>query len=121
MTSLLLPKLKDDCDVKSSNPGNWDSQAPTTFNQVASSLDYKAPGEVKNISSVPTVWARPLSMEMALHNDAYPIREQMIIQWQGMLAVLALAEVRGFPIKAQLLELGTKKDHHIFARSLYEL
>ena len=121
MTSLLLPKLKDDCDVKSSNPGNWDSQAPTTFNQVASSLDYKAPGEVKNISSVPTVWARPLSMEMALHNDAYPIREQMIIQWQGMLAVLALAEVRGFPIKAQLIELGTKKDHHIFARSLYEL
>jgi len=121
MTSLLLPKLKDDCDVKSASPGNWDSQVPTTFNQVASSLDYKAPGEVKNISSVPTVWARPLSMEMALHNDAYPIREQMIIQWQGMLAVFALAEVRGFPIKAQLLELGTKKDNHIFARSLYEL
>lgn len=121
MTSLLLPKLKDDCDVKSGNAGTWDTQAPTTFNQVASSLDYKAPGEVKNISSVPTIWARPLSMEMALHNDAYPIREQMIIQWQGMLAVLALAEVRGFPIKAQLLELGAKKDNHIFARSLYEL
>lgn len=121
MTSLLLPKLKDDCDVKSGNIGSWDAQAQTTFNQVANSLDYKAPGEVKNISSVPTVWARALSMEMALHNNAYPIREQMIIQWQGMLAVLALAEVWGFPIKAQLLELKAKKDHHIFARSLYEL
>ncbi|WP_217359991.1 hypothetical protein [Anabaena sp. UHCC 0253] len=109
MTSLLLPKLKDDCDVKSGNSGSWNSQGITTFNQVASSLDYKAPGEVKSVSSVPTVWARPLSVEMALHNDAYPIREQMIIQWQGMLAALALAEVRNFPIKAQLLELGTKK------------
>ncbi|MEH2284792.1 MAG: hypothetical protein V7K90_26305 [Nostoc sp.] len=120
-SALLLPKLKDDCDVKSGNPGIWDSQATKAFNDVASSLDYKAPGEVKSVSSVPTVWARPLSMEMALHNDAYPIREQMIIQWQGMLAALALAEVRGFPIKAQLLELGTKKDSHVFARSLYEL
>jgi len=119
--ALLLPKLKDDCDVKSGNPGIWDYQAPKAFNDVASSLDYKAPGEVKSISSVPTVWARPLSMEMALHNDAYPIREQMITQWQGMLAALALAEVRNFPIKAQLVELGVKKNTHVFARSLYEL
>ena len=83
MTSLLLPRLKDDCDVKSGVAGVWDAQAPNTFNQVASSLDYKAPGEIKNISSVPTIWARPLSVEMALHNDRYPIREQIIVQWQG--------------------------------------
>ncbi|MEY3331824.1 MAG: hypothetical protein RLZZ176_124 [Cyanobacteriota bacterium] len=120
-SALLLPKLKDDCDVKSGNPGIWDAQAPKAFNDVASSLDYKAPGEVKSVSSVPTVWARPLSMEMALHNDAYPIREQMITQWQGMLAALALAEVRGFPIKAQLLQLGDQKSNHVFAHSLYEL
>jgi hypothetical protein len=120
-SALLLPKLKDDCDVKSGNPGIWDAQAPKAFNDVASSLDYKAPGEVKSVSSVPTVWARPLSMEMALHNDAYPIREQMITQWQGMLAALALAEVWGFPIKAQLLQLGDQKSNHVFARSLYEL
>ena len=120
-SALLLPKLKDDCDVKSGNPGIWDAQAPKAFNDVASSLDYKAPGEVKSVSSVPTVWARPLSMEMALHNDAYPIREQMITQWQGMLAALALAEVWGFPIKAQFLQLGDQKSNHVFARSLYEL
>ncbi|MBD2145660.1 hypothetical protein [Sphaerospermopsis sp. FACHB-1194] len=120
-SALLLPKLKNDCDVTSGNPGIWDTQAPKAFNDVASSLDYKAPGAVTSVSSVPTVWARALSMEMALHNDAYPIREQMITQWQGMLAVLALAEVRNFPIKSQLLELETKKSNHVFARSLYEL
>jgi len=120
-SALLLPKLKDDSDVKSGTPGKWDAQPAKAFNDIASSLDYKAPGEVKNISSVPTLWGRPLSMEMALHNDAYPIRQQMITQWHGMLAVLALAEIRGFPLRAELLELGTKKDSHIFARSLYEL
>ncbi|BAZ91177.1 hypothetical protein [Cylindrospermopsis raciborskii] len=121
MAHLLLPQLKDDCDVKSGTAGVWDAQAPTTFDQVGTSLDYAAPGEIKNISSVPTIWARPLSVEMALHNDKYPIREQIIVQWQGMLTVLALAEVRAFPIKAQPLELGARKDKNLFARSLYEL
>jgi hypothetical protein len=37
-SALLLPKLKDDCDVKSGNPGIWDAQAPKAFNDVASSL-----------------------------------------------------------------------------------
>lgn len=57
MAHLLLPKLKDDCDVISGNAGVWDAQAPTTFDKVATSLDYRAPGEIKNISSVPTIWA----------------------------------------------------------------
>jgi hypothetical protein len=119
---LVLPKLKRDSDVKSSDtPGKWEAQPAKAFQDVASSLDYKAPGEMKSVSSVPTMWARPLSMEMALHNPYYPIRDEMVQQWQGMLAAVALAEVRRFPITAQLLELGQVKDQNPFARSLYEL
>ena len=104
---LLLPKLKSDSDVRPSDQaGKWDAQDFKTFGDVASSLDYKSPGQVKSVSSVPTIWARPLSMQMALHNKAYPIHRQMIDQWQGMLAALALAETRRFPLSAQLLELG---------------
>jgi len=117
---LLLPKLKPDSDVRPiDESGKWESQRPKAFQDVASSLDYKAPGDVKSVSSVPTMWARPLSMEMALHNDKYPIRDQMIEQWQGMLSAIALAEVRGFPLTAQLLELGELK-HEDFAHSLFE-
>ncbi|NEP83596.1 MAG: hypothetical protein F6K39_38985, partial [Okeania sp. SIO3B3] len=102
---LVLPKLKRDSDVRASDtPGKWDAQQKKAFQDVASSLDYKAPGAVKSVSSVPTMWARPLSMEMALHNPYYPIRAEMVQQWQGMLAALALAEVRRFPITAQFLD-----------------
>ncbi len=119
---LLLPKLKQDSDVRASDEaGKWDAQDFESFGKVASSLDYKSPGRVKSVSSVPTIWARPLSMEMALHNKAYPIRQQMIEQWQGMLAAIALAEVRRFPLAAQLLELGELRHQDPFARSLYEL
>ena len=119
---LVLPKLKRDSDVKSSDtPGKWEAQPAKAFQDVASSLDYQAPGEMKSVSSVPTMWARPLSMEMALHNPYYPIRDEMVQQWQGMLAAVALAEVRRFPITAQFLDLGLEKDQNPFARSLYEL
>ena len=119
---LVLPKLKRDSDVRASDtPGKWDAQQKKAFQDVASSLDYKAPGAVKSVSSVPTMWARPLSMEMALHNPYYPIRTEMVQQWQGMLAALALAEVRRFPITAQFLDLGVERDKNPFARSLYEL
>jgi hypothetical protein len=118
---LLLPRLKPDCDVKTGDrAGQWDAQPSQAFAKVASSLDYRAPGAVKSISAVPTMWARPLLMEMALHNQSHPLRGQAIPQWQGMLAALALAEVRGFPLKAELLELE-KLRYEDFGNCLVEL
>lgn len=119
--SLLLPKLKLDSDVRAGDrQGTWDIQNNTTFARVASSLDYESPGQAKTISSVPTMWARPLSMEMALHNPSHPLHQEMVEQWQGMVAAIALAEVRGFPLKAQLLEIN-ESSSEAFAYALYQL
>lgn len=123
-----LPKLKDSegsregIDIKASAVGEWNQQSSLAFQNVASSLDVPATGrDIKSISSIPDMWARPLSMEMALHNRQYPIRSQMVEQWQGMLAAIALAELRGFNLKAKLLELEPLKDTDPFARALSEL
>jgi hypothetical protein len=123
-----LPKLKDGSgsqegiDVKPGSVGVWDLQTSIAFQHVASSLEVPSAGrDLKSVSSIPDIWARPLSMEMALHNRKYPIREQMIAQWQGMLTAIALAEVRGFSLKAEVVELAAFKDADPFARSLYEL
>lgn len=120
--ALFLPKLKPECDIKPSDePGKWDLQKTKAFQDVASSLDYQAPGEIKSLSSFPTMWARPLTMEMALHTNASPIRSQMIEQWQGMLAAIALAEMGGFPLKAKMVSLEFLREKDTFARSLFAL
>ncbi|MGL5873606.1 MAG: hypothetical protein ACRC2R_14765 [Xenococcaceae cyanobacterium] len=123
MPNLVLPKLKIDSDVRSSDrEGQWTTlEFGTTFQNVASSLDYKAPGDAKSVSSVPTMWARPLSIEMALHHKSYPIRADIISQWQGMLAAIALAELRRFPLKAKLVDLTKLSQQHPFSKALYDL
>lgn len=107
---LLLPQLKEASDIKASQKaGQWDEHPSKAFADVANSLDYEAPGGIKNISSVPTIWARPLTIEMVLYDTQHPLRRQMIREWQGMLTAIALAEVRGFPLKVELVELGSDK------------
>ena len=121
-STFLLPNLKSNTDLKSTSAGQWDIRQSVEFQNVAKSLDFSAGGEdIKSVSSIPNMWARPLSMEMALHINDYPIRRQMVEQWQGMLAALALAEVRGYDIKTKLLELGKLNQIDDFARSLVEL
>ena len=123
----LLPKLKADVDVKlPSRSATWDIQHAKAFVDVANSLDYQTLGEVKSVSAVPTIWSRPLTVEMALSNSKHPLHAQTVQQWRGMLAAIALAEVRGFPLKAELLDLKTFKDsrgnfQEYFAESLYKL
>ncbi len=119
----LLPRLKPECDIPSGGkPGDWNVQTSDAFNKVAFSLDYEAPGATKTISSVPTMWARPLTLEMILYDSQHPLRRQMVEQWQGMLAAIALAEMRGLPLKAQLVELGSQAlVGENFAESLYGL
>jgi len=121
--SLLLPKLKTEgVDVVAGSIGEWSLQSSKAFQDVASSLEVMtAQRDIKSVSSIPDMWARPLSMEMSLYNEKYPIRSQMIEQWQGMLAAIALAEVRNFKIRAELLEIGKLRDRDAFAKSLFEL
>ncbi|MEM9272877.1 MAG: hypothetical protein AAGA80_07930, partial [Cyanobacteria bacterium P01_F01_bin.143] len=145
MSFLFLPKLKKDQDnegndVKPGSPGEWEVRSSKTFLTVANSLDIEEVAnsldieeveeEPRTVTSIPSIWARALLVETALHNPSYPLRDLIIEQWQGMLAAIALADVRQFDIKVQYVKLKdyTNKDYinkygsaDPFARALYEL
>ena len=120
MTDLILSRLKEESNITKGVKGQWDSQDNNTFRNIADSLAYEAPGQVKNVSSVPTMWARPLIVQMALFDQKHPIHKQMVNQWRGMLAAIALAEVEGFDFKVQLIDLENNQ-YYDFAKALHEL
>ncbi len=122
MTDLLLPRLKQDTTVAKGKVGVWEMYQDSAFRDLADSLDYQAPGQqqISNVSSVPTIWARPLTVEMALFDRQHPLHGTMVGQWRGMLAAIALAEVEGFDLKVQFLDLSQNRSHP-FAQALYQL
>lgn len=120
MADLLLSKLKDDTNITKGQPAQWEGKGDNTFRYVADSLDYQAPGAIKSVSSVPTMWARPLITEMALYDTKHPIHQVMVAQWRGMMAAIALAEVEGFNLKVQFLDLSTQR-FQPFGDALFQL
>ncbi|MGK7894641.1 MAG: hypothetical protein AB4372_13705, partial [Xenococcus sp. (in: cyanobacteria)] len=132
MTFLFLPKLKEDThdegsDVQPGSPGRWEVRPPKTFLTVANSLDTGGVGDqLRTVTSIPSIWARALLVETALHNQSYPLRDLIIEQWQGMLAAIALADIRSFDIKVQHVKLEDyinkrSGNDDPFARSLLQL
>lgn len=120
MADLLLSKLKDDTNITKGQPAQWEGKGDNAFRDVADSLDYQAPGAMKSVSSVPTMWARPLITEMALYDTNHPIHQVMVAQWRGMMAAIALAEVEGFNLKVQFLDLATQR-FQPFGDALFQL
>ena len=115
-------------EVPVGEAGKWNISKKEVFEKVAKSLDFKEPGEdIKSVSSIPNMWARALSIEMALHDKQNKLRKVMVPQWEGMLAAIALADVYDFNLKAEFIDLATINEGNIsrggkqFAKSLREL
>jgi hypothetical protein len=122
--AFFLPKLQSEqgINVKEDSAGAWNQLGIKAFEDVAASLEVpNMQAYVSSISSIPDIWARPMAFDMALHNRKHPLHQQMVEQWQGMLAAVALAETRNFRLRVQLLDLEQLKTEDAFARSLYEL
>lgn len=102
-----LSRLKENGRVPSPDQaGDWSRQDWNILNSIAASLEISTASQKNNlVSSIPNMWAQPLLMEMALHQEGHPLQQEMLAQWEGMLAAIALKEVRGFPLKAQLIQL----------------
>lgn len=133
-SKFLLPKLNDIGDrggLQPSIPGKWDVRPSDTFQTIATSLHLgDSQSSLKTITAIPSIWARAIFVETALHERDYPLKDKLVEQWIGMLAAIALAEVRRFDIKVQFVklddpnnfglnELNRKSDR--FSRSLSEL
>ncbi len=116
----LLPQLKSDYAVRSGDVGSWALHPISVLQNVATSLEHQAPNEFDSISPLPTIWAYPLTFEMALHNPGHPLRDQMVKQWRGMIAAIAFTEAHSYPLKVRRIKIG-ELAHNSFDKALRQL
>ncbi|HZE72492.1 MAG TPA: hypothetical protein VE135_23530 [Pyrinomonadaceae bacterium] len=94
MTHPILPKLKDNHNVKSlKEAGKWDIRDQESLSKLSDGL--KVDKVETEISSIPDMWARPILFEMALTNRAHVLHERIRGEWRGVLAMLGLKELLG--------------------------
>ncbi|MCK5059030.1 MAG: hypothetical protein KAT34_20450, partial [Candidatus Aminicenantes bacterium] len=97
LTHPLLPKLKGGDDNKMegfAKKGIWLPRPSTELDRLSDSISTE---DVEfEVNSIPDMWGRPILFEMALFDEAHPIHQRILGEWRGMLAVLALRNIRQF-------------------------
>ncbi|MFN0139886.1 MAG: hypothetical protein ACKVQW_07335 [Pyrinomonadaceae bacterium] len=115
----LLPRL-----IKGAGPANlteagkWAARGADELSNVSSILEVNVPNV--EINSIPTVWARPLLFEMALFSEHHKIKERIVGEWRGLLALIALFEFKDLPLTVMPIDLSKESDakNKIFYKGL---
>ncbi len=96
--ALLLPQLKIGHNVPDSEQhGEWRVQNQSIFANIADAIDTSDVTTPSDISSVPDVWARPLTFQSALRQGSnHPLRKRCIQEWRGLISLLALRDYMGY-------------------------
>jgi len=104
-----LPKLSEQTNVTSPIPGIWHEATKKVLSDIANSI-LISQLELKTIvSSIPDIWARPLLFWSALRDENHPLHKKIYNEWKALLSLIALREVKGYPVKFALANLGDDK------------
>ncbi len=116
-----LPSLHDNSSIPAGSPGEWNHQKGIAYTAVADSLKRPEVGRnTDGVSSIPNMWGRPLLVDIVLRDEKHPLHESFKVEWKGMLAAIALAEVQGIKLKAELIDFQRLEDD-AFIGALKEL
>ncbi|MGI8546511.1 MAG: hypothetical protein ACR2M1_04135 [Gemmatimonadaceae bacterium] len=118
---LYLPTLRPDANVRPpSRDGHWESSSRKILRQVSDGIAVSAEAANHGVSSVPDVWARPLmfksilapppdaanqmgesqgSESAASRGRENPLWRRMTGEWRGLLSLLALRDVKNYPVE----------------------
>jgi len=113
----LLPKLKSSLDsagikrlAEIAKPGIWEIGTSGDLNDLAGSLEIgKIDPNYLEVDSIPDMWARPLLFEMAFFDKNHLLHDRIIAEWRGLLAMLALKEIRNLPLDASEVKIPKRE------------
>ena len=115
----MLPKLKEGtgCTIKNfDDKGKWRPRSSGELMEIVTSLD--AENAELDINSIPDIWARAILFEIALFNKNHSLHKRILGEWRGLLALLALKEVKNFNISIKKLDNKTDSAFYKVIRAL---
>ena len=113
MTTIpLLPPLHENNQVtKIVTPGQWEQNTQSSFlNNIAHGLRVvQQETNVEYLVSVPDVWARIKVVQAAFGNNRHRLHRDIVAEWRGCLALLALEEFYPYSVTASPIDLPNSR------------
>jgi len=114
-----LPRLKSSANSAETTKlasfdkrGEWRIEGSIGLSDLSKSLEIdKIDPDYIEVDSIPDMWARPLLFEMAFKNKDHLLHERFIAEWRGLLAMLALKEIRNLPIDCAEVTIPKREKH----------
>ncbi len=124
MPTPMLPRLDDNATFTSpAAAGVWEFRGSGDLAKLAQSLKVdERPREGTAVYAIPNVWARVFQFQQALESCAIAIQQHVTNRpllapaeeaLRGLLAAIALAEIKRFPISFEDVALDIKPDHMV--------
>ena len=117
---LYLPKLVVGADI--SEPASdalWEDKQRKVILSISNGIELDESAQTRGVSSIPDIYARPLTFLGALRSEKHPLRKRIIQEWRGLLSLLALHSVKPDLGKLQVLPVTFNDEK--FCRALLNL
>lgn len=117
---LYLPKLISGADI--SEPASnalWEDKQRKLILSISNGIEMDETAQTRGVSSIPDIYARPLTFLGALRSENHPLRKRIVQEWRGLLSLLALHSVK--PDLGKLQILPVKFNDEAFCKALKNL
>lgn len=104
---LYLPKLVTGADI--SEPASdalWEDKQRKVILSISNGIELDESAQTRGVSSIPDIYARPLTFLGALRSENHPLRQRIVQEWRGLLSLLALHSVKPDLGKLQILPVA---------------
>lgn len=91
MSHLYLPRINPGAGIAMPDtPAVWIDNDRRIIKDISDGIAIDESAGSREVSSIPDIYARPLTFLSALRSDNHPLRERTIQEWRGLISLLAL-------------------------------
>ncbi|KQS33807.1 hypothetical protein ASG33_07100 [Dyadobacter sp. Leaf189] len=72
----------------------WEDKQRRVITDIGNGIEIDESAQTRGVSSIPDIYARPLTFQGALSSEKHPLRDRIVQEWKGLLSLLALHSVK---------------------------
>jgi hypothetical protein len=92
---LYLPKILTGANIDEPvSNALWEDKQKKIVLAISDGIEIDETAQTRGVSSIPDIYARPLTFLGALRSDKHPLRKRIVQEWRGLLSLLALYKVK---------------------------